>query len=97
MRDSMLELFSSRGQEPSKYPGLNMFEIMGKEGDTKQIWDKDNPNEVEAAKRQFDFLVKEKKFAAFHVIGEKGEKGAQMREFDPKAGRIIFVPAMAGG
>lgn len=89
--------FHDRAKEPEKYAGHSLFEIMGKEGDTKVIWDKNNPEEVESAKRQFDFLVKEKKYAAFHVEGDKGDKGRQMREFDPKAERIIFVPPMAGG
>lgn len=94
---SMIELFLGRGKDPSQYPQHHSFEIMGKEGDTKAIWDKNNPEEVEAARRQFEFLVTEKKYAAFHVTGEKGDKGGQMRVFDAKAERIIFVPPMAGG
>jgi len=90
-------LFIERGQDPSKYPNHHIFEVMGKEGDTKSIWDKNNPDEVEAARKQFDFLVREKKYMAFHVEGEKGDKGKQMKEFDPKAERVIFVPPMAGG
>lgn len=89
--------FQERAKDPEKYAGYNRLEIMGVEGDTKVLWDKNNPEEVESAKRQFDFLVKQKKYAAFHVEGDKGDKGAQMREFDPKAERIIFVPPMAGG
>ncbi len=93
----MTELFLQRGKEPDKYPNFSRFEIMGKEGDTKSIWDKNNPDEVEAARKQFDFLVTQKKYAAFYVTGKDGEKGEQMRNFDPKAERIIFVPPMAGG
>lgn len=95
--NKMTELFLSRGKEPDKYPDMHSFEVMGKEGDTKSIWDKNNPDEVEAAKRQFNHLVVEKKFAAFYVHGKEGDKGEQMRTFDPKAERIIFVPPMAGG
>lgn len=93
----LLALFIERGQDPSQYPGYHSFEIMGREGDTKAIWDKNNPDEVEAARAQFNMLVKQKKFTAFYVVGKEGDKGEQMREFDPKAERIIFVPAMAGG
>lgn len=93
----MIELFTQRGKEPDKYPEHGRFEVMGKEGDSKLIWDANNPEEVENARRQFNFLVGEKKFAAFHVEGDKGDKGQQMRTFDPKAGRIIFVPPLAGG
>lgn len=92
--DPMIKLFTTR--DPSQHPDLNIFEIMGTEGDTKSIWDQNNTNEVEAARRQFEFLVKDKKYVAFQIKGE-GEKGDQMREFDPKAGRVIFVPPMAGG
>ena len=90
-------LFEERGKDPSKYEGYNLFETMGKNGDTKSIWDKNNPDEVEAARQQFNYLVKQKKYVAFHVEGDKGEKGSQMKEFDPKAERVIFVPPMAGG
>ena len=31
------------------------------------------------------------------LVGKDGEEGDQMMEFDPLAGRIIFVPPMAGG
>jgi len=38
-----------------------------------------------------------KGFSAFLVTGAKGEQGEQIREFDPKAGRIILIPALQGG
>lgn len=71
--------------------------VMGKDGDTKKIWDRTKPDEVEDAKRSFNYLVREKRYVAFHVTGKDGEKGEQMREFDPEAGRMILVPALAGG
>jgi hypothetical protein len=83
-------------------PGLVVYEVMDKTGDTKYIWDPNNTDEVEVAKSMFERFTKKrsdggKGFAAFHVTGEKGDKGVQMREFDPKAGRVIFVPPLAGG
>ena len=66
-------------------------------GDTRIIWDKDNPDEVAVAKSAFDRLVGKKKYAAFEVKGRKGDKGSQIRKFDPDAERIIMVPPMAGG
>lgn len=93
----LIETFIARAKEADKHPGLPMFEIMGREGDTKYMWDPNLPDEVEGARRQFDYFVKEKKYAAFAVLNDKGDKGEQIRTFDPKAGRIIFCPAMAGG
>jgi hypothetical protein len=69
---------------------------MGREGDTKTIWDPDNPDEVEAAETQFETLVGEKKYLAF-AVKRNGEKGEQIREFDPTLGKIILVPPMQGG
>lgn len=69
--------------------------VMGKEGDTKLIWDSDEDAEVENARRSFNDL-KKKGFAAFSV-NKKGEQGSQIHEFDPKAEKIIMVPAMQGG
>jgi hypothetical protein len=66
-------------------------------GDTKVIWDKDNEDEVEAARATFDRLTKDKKYTAFHVTGKDGKKGERMRAFDPEAERIILVPQMVGG
>lgn len=69
--------------------------IMGKEGDTKIMWSADRPEEVENARNSFNSL-REKRYLAFRV-NEKGDKGEQMKEFDPKAEKIILVPPMAGG
>lgn len=69
--------------------------IMGKEGDTKIMWSADRPEEVENARNSFNAL-REKRYLAFRV-NEKGDKGEQMKEFDPKAEKIILVPPMAGG
>ena len=97
MFDFLSSEITERGHDVSKFPGLSVMEIMGKEGDTKAIWDKNNPDEVEAIRKQFDYLVREKKYVAFHVTDKDGNKGEQMRTFDPKAERIIFVPPMVGG
>ena len=70
--------------------------VMNETGDTKVIWNRDNPDEVEMARKQFAEF-KKKKFAAFSVRGKEGEKAEQIFDFDPNAERIIFVPAMQGG
>ncbi len=69
---------------------------MGTSGDTKLVWDADQPDEVANARRTFDDLLA-KGFAAFSVTGREGAKGEQIRRFDPAAERIIMVPQLAGG
>lgn len=76
--------------------GLNAMAVMGHEGDTKTIWNKDNPDEVDVARRTFNDL-KKKGYYAYRVVGEKGDKGEIMHEFDPKAERMIMALPMVGG
>ena len=47
----------------------------------------------EAAKR----FLKKKGYRGFRVTGKNGEKGEQMDEFDPAAGRMIMIPPLQGG
>jgi hypothetical protein len=75
---------------------MSEMAIMDRSGDTKLIWDPDNADEVANAKRTFDDLLK-KGFMAFKVEGRKGDKGEQIKTFDPKAEKLILTPAMAGG
>ena len=82
--------------EPPRTDGLCELAIMSTKGDTKVMWNPENADEVAAAKAQFDTLIG-KGFSAFKVVGPKGEQGDQIREFDPKAGKIILVPALQGG
>lgn len=77
--------------------GMSAFAVMGERGDTKHIWDKTKPDEVDAARALFDKLTKEKRYMAFRVTDKEGNKGDQMREFDPTAERMILVPAFQGG
>lgn len=74
--------------------GRGEMSVMGKEGDTKFTWNAKDPTEVEAARATWD-LYKKKGFAAFRM--KRSTKGDQMDEFDPEAGRILFVPPMQGG
>lgn len=85
-------------QNPIDYaPGTHgMMEVMDGTGDTKSIWDPENEAEVAAAEAQYNVLTK-KGYRAFTVTGKDGEQGEQMDKFDPKAGRMIMIPQMAGG
>lgn len=71
------------------------FEIMGREGDTKLMWDKHADDEVDAARETFRKL-RAKGYLAFKAK-KNGDQGEAITEFDPKAERLIMVPPMAGG
>jgi hypothetical protein len=76
-------------------PGKSYLSLLGELGDTKHIWDKNKPEEVEAARALFDALLK-KGYLAFHVVKE-GEPGKPMAEFDPNAERLIMSKQPIGG
>lgn len=65
-------------------------------GDTRHMWDKDNPDEVSAARTLFDDL-KKKGYLLYRAEGKNGERGEQLRRFDPEAERIIAVKQNVGG
>lgn len=78
--------------------GKHAFAVLNMTGDTKTIWDPGNEAEVAAARAQFEKLVRENRFSAFRISAEDPNKtGERMREFDPEARRIIFVPPVQGG
>ena len=76
--------------------GRNAMAVMGQKGDTKLTWDPTRDDEVMAARLQFDYLVKEKRYAAFKMH-PNGDRGDMIKEFDPAAERIIMSPQMQGG
>jgi len=69
---------------------------LNEEGDTKIIWDANDPASVATAKAAFD-KAKREGMLAYRAEGEKGRRGTQIREFDPDAERIILVKPQAGG
>jgi hypothetical protein len=75
---------------------MGSMQVLDRTGDTKVIWDKNNPDEVENARRTFDEL-KAKGFLAYSVKGRDGEKGELLRTFDPDAERLIMSPPLVGG
>jgi hypothetical protein len=68
---------------------------LSRAGDVRIIWNPDIPAEVAAAKKSFDDLTK-KGHLAF-AVKRTGDKGEQIREFDPDAEKIILAPPMRGG
>jgi hypothetical protein len=65
-------------------------------GDTRVMWDRHNPAEVDIAKAAF---AKAQKSGAliYKAEGKKGERGEQIREFDPDVERMVVVPRIVGG
>jgi hypothetical protein len=74
---------------------MGQLRILDETGDTKLIWDKQKPDEIEAAEEMFDKL-KDKGYKAFRV-DDKGDKSGEMKKFDSKAEKIIMVPPMQAG
>lgn len=74
---------------------MGEMRVVDPTGDTKTIWNSDDPDEVAAARDQFDTL-RGKGFIAYRVDDE-GDKSAVLREFDPEAEKMILRPPMAGG
>lgn len=67
-------------------------------GDKKVTWDKGKQDEVDVARREFDYLVKEKGYAAYKV-DRKGKKVENeiIRTFDPTLEEVILIPQKVGG
>lgn len=76
----------------SHIPEENRIEmaVLDRTGNTKTIWDITKPDEVVAAKILWEELVTKNKLLAFKV-DDKGKRGEQVKMFDLKAGRYIFV------
>lgn len=65
------------------------------EGDLTIGWDRKKPEEVRAARAAFHKA--RKKGMLLYKTTWKGKKGEQIHEFDPKAEKIIGMPAIVGG
>jgi len=66
------------------------------DGDQRIMWDKNNTDEVSAARRTYTDLTK-KGYSAFVAEGKRGDQGRRLTEFDPDAERIILLKANQGG
>lgn len=70
-------------------------EILDGSGDSKFQWNSDNPDEVAAARANFDILIK-KGYQAFKS-NKDGTPGPQIKEFDGTLERMIMMPRASGG
>ena len=66
-----------------------------KGGDTKIIFDSNNADEVENARRTFNELT-QKGYSAFSVKRD-GEKGKRLSEFDAEEEKMILTMPLKGG
>ena len=66
-----------------------------KEGDLKFTWGRDNDDEKELARDQFD-SARGRGMVAY-TVDTKGGKGRIITEFDPELGAIIMALAIRGG
>lgn len=86
-------LRATRARWPQR--GEALFSVMGGAGDHRALWDPSRPDEVAAARSAFDRL-RGKGYLAYKV-DKQGERGKQISEFDPAAGKLILAPPMQGG
>jgi len=78
-------------------PGHGMMHTTTHEdGDQRVMWDRNNQDEVDAARRTFDDLIS-KGYSGFVAEGKQGDQGKRLRRFDPDAERIILIKPNQGG
>jgi hypothetical protein len=75
---------------------MSTMHVLDSGGDTKIMWNADNPDEVAAAKAHFKSL-RDRHYLAFKAEGREGTRGSQIDHFDPDLERIIMVPRSVGG
>ena len=75
---------------------MGEISILCTDGYHKIIWDPENEAEVEVAKMSFEKLINEEKYTAYKV-DKKGEPAKKAKKFNPKWGKLIMVPPIAGG
>jgi hypothetical protein len=86
----------TRAMEIEVPPGHGILHTLFGGGDQRVMWDKNNDDEVAAARRMFEDL-KDKGYMAYKAVGKRGDQGEQIRRFDPDAERIIMVRPVQGG
>lgn len=74
----------------------SLLSIADPSGDTRIMWDPKKKDEVATAKAAFD-AAKAKGMLAYSVDPTSADKGEVIREFNPKAGKIIMSRPLAGG
>ncbi len=80
---------------PRSDESTGVIEWMNNTGDSKVYWDRRKPQEVAAARSNYEVL----KAAGYRAykLGMSGETGEQLDAFDAEAERIVMIPPRAGG
>lgn len=86
--------FDQERYDAGRFDGL--IESLDRTGDTKIMFDRNNPTEVEVAKAAFEAHLK-KGGMAYKAEGKDGTKGERIKKFDPTVERMILVPQLVGG
>lgn len=76
-------------------PFTGKMHVMDESGDTKVIWDSKNEDEVAAARKTFNDLMKKGYIA--YAVGKDGEKDRVVKEFDETSERLILAKPIRGG
>jgi hypothetical protein len=75
--------------------GWKVLAIMDRSGDSKHIWNPNDPEEVKTMRELFN--SEKKKGRTAYTVNRQGEKGEIVKDFDPAIDKIIFAPALVGG
>ena len=87
--------FDQARYDEGRFDGV--IEKMDRTGDTKTMWDKNNPTEVAVARAAFD-AAKKAGAMIYKAVGKKGKPdGETLKEFDPSIERMVIVPQLVGG
>ncbi len=73
----------------------SMHVMTPQHGDFRMTWDPDKPDEVAAAKEQFEKFRKKGYWA--YKVNRLGNKGEVVTSFDPEAEKLIMAPQVSGG
>jgi hypothetical protein len=66
-------------------------------GDVILRWDRNDPESVDKARREFNAMIGGRRFTALGRAGRIRGREVPLHEFDPNMREILMVPAMAGG
>jgi hypothetical protein len=93
---SLVRILENDEPVPEGHHAMRILTV--KDGDKRLTWIANSLAAIQEAKKAFLDLVKQG--LTPYRVGAKGEKTSQvMKEFDPKAEEVVFVPtrALAGG
>jgi hypothetical protein len=92
--EAPLSQTNSERYDSGAYEGV--IQMIGKEGDSRIMWDRTNKVEVGVAKAAFDAAIKGGAMV-YVADGKEGARGEQVKKFDAKHERLIVVPPLQGG